>query len=323
MTVYVKHLIHSFLVNYHFSKQSDGKASSTVMSLNQTLRSNYQNSTSKRQRPVDEAVPLKGNEATAPSSSSTKVAGTVIKKKKSTFASNSSTSSSAKESIYNHVNSNVMPLTRPNTRLKDLAGLDTMINQIKESMFFPVLYPELYHQLGVKPATGLLLQGPSGCGKSALTYAIAGELNLPFFKVSGPELIGGASGESEERIRQVFEAARMNAPSILFIDALDVIAAKRDSTQRGMDRRIVAQLCDSIDEITALSNNDNDENERDDDELTQAVHSEMHLNESSSPEENFQGLNGQTPSSSSFLLTSSKSKKTGNKYVLLIAATNK
>lgn len=70
--------------------------------------------------------------------------------------------------------------------------------------------------------------------------------------MSGPELIGGTSGESEQRIRDVFDAAAAAAPSLLFIDALDVIAAKRDSNQRGMDRRIIAQLFDSIDSITQL-----------------------------------------------------------------------
>jgi ribosome biogenesis ATPase len=78
--------------------------------------------------------------------------------------------------------------SRPVIRLSDLAGLDSIINQIKELIFFPVLYPELYTHLGVQPSTGLLLQGPSGCGKTTLALAIAGELNIPFFKVSMNQL---------------------------------------------------------------------------------------------------------------------------------------
>ena len=143
-------------------------------------------------------------------------------------------------------------LPRPNTRLCDMAGIDLITSQVKELVFYPVLYPGLYNYLGVQPPCGLLLHGPSGCGKTALAYAIAGELGLPFFKASGPELIGGTSGESEERIRDIFLAAAAKAPSVLFIDALDVIAGKKDSAQRGMDRRIVAQLFDSIDSIISM-----------------------------------------------------------------------
>lgn len=142
--------------------------------------------------------------------------------------------------------------SRPFTRLSNMAGIDSITLQVKELVFYPVLYPKLYCYLGVQPPCGLLLHGPSGCGKTALAYAIAGELGLPFFKASGPELIGGTSGESEERIRDIFLAAAAMAPSVLFIDALDVIAGKKDSAQRGMDRRIVAQLFDSIDNINNL-----------------------------------------------------------------------
>ena len=73
-----------------------------------------------------------------------------------------------------------------------------------------------------------MLHGPSGCGKTMLATAIAGELNLPFYKISGPDLISGMTGESEERIRQTFQAAIDNSPSVLFIDALDIIAGKKD-----------------------------------------------------------------------------------------------
>jgi ribosome biogenesis ATPase len=141
-------------------------------------------------------------------------------------------------------------IPRPNTRLSDMAGIDSITSQVRELVFYPVLYPGLYNYLGVQPPCGLLLHGPSGCGKTSLAYAIAGELGLPFFKASGPELIGGTSGESEERIRNIFMAAAAKAPSVLFIDALDVIAGKK--TDRGMDRRIVAQLFDSIDSLIKL-----------------------------------------------------------------------
>lgn len=73
---------------------------------------------------------------------------------------------------------------RPNTRLSHLAGLEPVLKQIQELVFYPVKYPALYQQLGVTPPCGILLHGPSGCGKTTLANAIAGELDLPFFKVS-------------------------------------------------------------------------------------------------------------------------------------------
>ena len=141
---------------------------------------------------------------------------------------------------------------RPTARLSDLAGLDKTIETIKELIFYPVQLPSLYKHLGIQPPSGLLLHGPSGCGKTTMAMAIGGELELPFFKVSGPELIGGTSGESETRIRELFDNAMRSAPSVLFIDAIDVIAGKRESSQRGMDRRVVAQLFDCIDELKSL-----------------------------------------------------------------------
>lgn len=150
--------------------------------------------------------------------------------------------------------------SRPSLRLSDLAGLEPVIAQIRELVFYPILYTGLYSHLGIRPPCGILLHGPSGCGKTSLAHAIAGELNLPFFKASGPELVGGTSGESEERIRRIFDAAVENAPSVLFIDSLDVIAGKKDaSSARGMDRRIIAQLFDSIDIVSSLGGAEKDE----------------------------------------------------------------
>ncbi len=166
--------------------------------------------------------------------------------------------------------------TRPKNRLNDLAGVDVALNQIKDMVFYPLKYPKVYELLGVRAPCGLLLHGPSGCGKTALALSIAGELGLPFYKASGPELVGGTSGESEERIRDVFNTAIANTPSVLFIDQIDVIAGKKDvASQRGMDRRIIAQLSDSID---AINNLDHENEEEKDKEILMAD-----SNESSSP----------------------------------------
>ena len=141
----------------------------------------------------------------------------------------------------------------PTERLSDLAGLDAVVSQVKELVFLPLQHPELYSALGVRPPCGILLRGPSGCGKTHLANSIAGELGLPFFRVSGQELIGGTSGESESRIRDVFRAAMSAAPAVLFLDSLDVIAAKGEgSSQRGMERRVISQLIDCIDSVSVM-----------------------------------------------------------------------
>ena len=139
---------------------------------------------------------------------------------------------------------------RPTARLSDLAGIKPIMENIGEIIFYPVYFPRFYSDLGVLPPCGLLLNGPSGCGKTHLGLAIAGELGLPFFKVTGPELIGGTSGESEQLIKELFKSALSQAPSVIFLDAIDVIAMRREASQsRGMDRRIIAQLFDCMDEI--------------------------------------------------------------------------
>ena len=204
--------------------------------------------------------------------------------------------------------------SRPFTRLSNMAGIDSITLQVKELVFYPVLYPKLYCYLGVQPPCGLLLHGPSGCGKTALAYAIAGELGLPFFKASGPELIGGTSGESEERIRDIFLAAAAMAPSVLFIDALDVIAGKKDSAQRGMDRRIVAQLFDSIDNI----NNLGEENLETDESFNQTNKVEIEKSKIS-------GVSSIITSSDNGTVVTSNPIKVQTKkgLVVLIAATSK
>ena len=143
-------------------------------------------------------------------------------------------------------------VSTPSERLNDLAGLDKIIDQVRELIFLPVQHPQLYSALGVRPPCGVLLLGPSGCGKTHLANAIAGELNLPYFRAGGPELIGGISGESEKRVCEIFKEAMQAAPSVLFIDGLDVIAAKVEVTQqRGMERRVIAQLLNCIDELNS------------------------------------------------------------------------
>jgi ribosome biogenesis ATPase len=226
-----------------------GKSSNGVsMSLNRSLTTNYQKSgltvkmvpPTETERSMSIDNPLGGSEELIPTESKS-----ASKKRKL----NKSIDSNGVDDNSNDLKY-FMP--RPTGRLGHLAGLDATIDQIKEMIFYPVLYPTLYSHLQVHPPNGLLLLGPSGVGKTALALAIAGETGLPFFKVTGPELIGGTSGESEQNIRQLFATATAHAPSIIFIDSLDAIAGIKESSQRGMDRRIVAQLFDCFDAITSL-----------------------------------------------------------------------
>uniref|UniRef100_A0A8C1V1W4 Nuclear VCP like n=1 Tax=Cyprinus carpio TaxID=7962 RepID=A0A8C1V1W4_CYPCA len=114
-------------------------------------------------------------------------------------------------------------------------------------------HPEVYQRLGVVPPRGFLLHGPPGCGKTLLAQAVAGEVCLPMLKVSAPELVSGVSGESEQKLRELFEQAISSAPCIMFIDEIDAITPKREIASKDMERRIVAQLLTCMDDLNSLS----------------------------------------------------------------------
>lgn len=138
----------------------------------------------------------------------------------------------------------------PTVRYSDLGGIDEVLQEITELIEWPLTHPELYAHLGVKPSLGILLHGPAGCGKTTLAHAIAGEMQRPFFNVSAPEIVTGMSGQSEAKIRKLFASARAEAPSIIFIDEIDAVAPRRETTQREMSRRIVAQFLTCLDELS-------------------------------------------------------------------------
>ncbi|BGP05291.1 putative AAA domain-containing protein C16E9.10c [Rhodotorula toruloides] len=144
----------------------------------------------------------------------------------------------------------------PTTRLADLGGVDSCIEQMLELVALPLMHPEVYLHTGVRPPRGVLLVGPPGCGKTMLAGAIAGELGLPFISISAPSVVSGMSGESEKTLRETFEEAAKQAPCILFIDEIDAITPKRENAQREMERRIVAQLLTCMDDL-AWDKNDN------------------------------------------------------------------
>ncbi|CAJ1957134.1 unnamed protein product [Cylindrotheca closterium] len=143
----------------------------------------------------------------------------------------------------------IAPVPRPSERYSDLGGMDDVLQQIRQLVEYPLVRPEIYRHLGVHPPRGVLLRGPPGCGKTHLSNAIAGQLGVPYFRVSAPELVSGMSGESEARIRDLFKAASEAAPAVVFLDELDSIAPKRSDggSSRGMEKRMVAQLLTSLD----------------------------------------------------------------------------
>eukprot|EP00698_Gefionella_okellyi_P022598 TRINITY_DN7507_c0_g1_i2.p1 TRINITY_DN7507_c0_g1~~TRINITY_DN7507_c0_g1_i2.p1 ORF type:complete len:702 (-),score=86.25 TRINITY_DN7507_c0_g1_i2:804-2909(-) len=138
---------------------------------------------------------------------------------------------------------------RPTARFADIGGVEDVMKELCKIFEIPMLHPELNRHLGVKPPRGVLLHGPPGCGKTLLAHAIAGELDVPFFKISAPEIVSGMSGESEAKIRGLFADAMANAPSLIFMDEVDSITPKRDTAAREMERRIVSQLLTCMDDL--------------------------------------------------------------------------
>ncbi|KAJ1674842.1 Ribosome biogenesis ATPase rix7, partial [Spiromyces aspiralis] len=142
------------------------------------------------------------------------------------------------------------PYLPPPTRLKDLGGVEPCIEEILELIVMPMRHPEIYLHTGVQPPRGVLLHGPPGCGKTMLANAIAGELGVPFIQISAPSVVSGMSGESEKKLRDMFQEAKSLAPCLVFIDEIDAITPKRETAQREMERRIVAQLLTCMDDLS-------------------------------------------------------------------------
>ena len=128
-------------------------------------------------------------------------------------------------------------------RYADLGGIEKCMQDVRELIEYPLSHPEIYAHLGVEPPRGILLHGPPGCGKTSLANAIAGELGVAFLRVSAPEIVSGMSGQSEQKVRSLFEEAIAKAPCLVFIDEIDAITPKRETASRGMERRIVVSVC--------------------------------------------------------------------------------
>jgi len=143
---------------------------------------------------------------------------------------------------------------RADVTYDDLGGIGTTIDQLREMVELPLRYPEIFERLGVDPPKGVLLHGPPGTGKTRLARAVANESDASFFHIAGPEIMGSAYGESEKRLRDLFEEASANAPSIIFIDEIDSIAPKRGQVQGETEKRLVAQLLTLLDGLEPRQN---------------------------------------------------------------------
>jgi transitional endoplasmic reticulum ATPase len=130
---------------------------------------------------------------------------------------------------------------------EDIGGLTRELEMVREMIELPLRHPELFERLGIEPPKGVLLYGPPGTGKTLIAKAVANEVDAHFVTLSGPEIMSKYYGESEGKLREVFEEAQEHAPAIIFIDEIDSIAPKREDTKGEVERRVVAQLLSLMD----------------------------------------------------------------------------
>ncbi|MEM1541181.1 MAG: CDC48 family AAA ATPase [Ignisphaera sp.] len=141
----------------------------------------------------------------------------------------------------------VAPAGVPRVTWEDIGDLEEVKEKIREIVELPLKHPELFERLGIDPPKGILLYGPPGCGKTLLAKALANETGAYFIAINGPEIMSKYYGESEQRLRQIFEEAEKNAPAIIFIDELDALAPKREEVVGEVEKRVVAQLLTLMD----------------------------------------------------------------------------
>jgi len=145
-------------------------------------------------------------------------------------------------------------LRRADVTYDDVGGLGPTLDEVRELIELPLKHPELFQRLGIDPPKGVLLYGPPGTGKTLLARAVAAEADATFFHIAGPEIMGRYYGESEQRLREIFQDAQQKAPSIVFIDEIDSIAPKREHVQGEVERRVVAQLLTLMDGLEPRQN---------------------------------------------------------------------
>ena len=142
----------------------------------------------------------------------------------------------------------------PDVTWGEVGGLETTKERLRETIQWPLEYPEVFDQLDMAAAKGVLMYGPPGTGKTLLAKAVANESESNFISIKGPELLNKFVGESEKGVREVFSKARENAPTIVFFDEIDSIATERGggATDSGVGERVVSQLLTELDGLEAL-----------------------------------------------------------------------
>ncbi|EQD67577.1 cell division cycle protein 48, partial [mine drainage metagenome] len=145
-------------------------------------------------------------------------------------------------------------VSAPRISYEDIGGLKEKLGRVREMIELPLKHPELFDRLAITPPKGVLLYGPPGTGKTLIAKAVANEAGAHFIGIQGPEIISKYYGESEKELREKFEEAEKNAPSVIFIDELDSIAPRRDEVVGEVERRVVAQLLTLMDGLSGRGN---------------------------------------------------------------------
>ena len=144
-------------------------------------------------------------------------------------------------------------IERPTEKYEDIGGLEAQIQELKETVELPLLKPELFEKIGIDPPKGVLLHGAPGTGKTLLAKAVANETQAAFIRLIGSELVQKFIGDGARLVREIFEFARENAPSVLFIDELDAIGSRRIDLATSGDREVQRTLMQLLSELDGFN----------------------------------------------------------------------